>query len=204
MRASFTSGWLRCVLSVSLIPVFAKLGAAADSPAAQPAASSAARVVPMRPQPLVAGAKVVAALACRFTGPSAGGGGQPEEIVLNKSGRVQSVKNVHNPSIEVHRRGGQGQRLAIVVAPGGGNTQLVVGGEGVDTAEWLNGLGVHAFIERYRLRPYSSDGDALADTHPPSARCGRRERVGRGPEEESASWASPPAASRRRGCDEVR
>ncbi|HJT78623.1 MAG TPA: alpha/beta hydrolase, partial [Gemmataceae bacterium] len=31
-------------------------------------------------------------------------------------------------------------------------------------ADWLNGLGVHAFIERYRLRPYDSATDAAADT----------------------------------------
>ena len=52
----------------------------------------------------------------------------------------------------------------MIVAPGGGNTTCVVGTEGVDIANWLNGLGVHAFIERYRLRPYGSQTDALADT----------------------------------------
>jgi endo-1,4-beta-xylanase len=114
----------------------------------------------------VAGAKVVTLWPAGSPALKAlEGSDKPEEIVLNKSGRVQSVKNVHNPSIEVHLApAGKANGCAIVVAPGGGNTQLVVGGEGLDTAEWLNGLGVHAFIERYRLRPYSSDGDALADT----------------------------------------
>jgi len=50
------------------------------------------------------------------------------------------------------------------VAPGGGNRQLVVGTEGTEIATWLNDLGVSAFILRYRLRPYSSAGEALADT----------------------------------------
>ena len=48
--------------------------------------------------------------------------------------------------------------------PGGGNTELNVGTEGTDVAAWLNGLGISAFILRYRLQPYSSASDALADT----------------------------------------
>jgi endo-1,4-beta-xylanase len=54
--------------------------------------------------------------------------------------------------------------MAVIVAAGGGNKTCNVGTEGTDIAEWLNGLGIHAFIERYRLRPYDSTTDALADT----------------------------------------
>jgi len=166
MKASFTSGSLRHVLSVALIPVLSCLCVGADAPTAQPAATSASRVAPPEPKPLVDGAKVVTLWPAGSPALKAlEGADKPEEIVLNKSGRVQSVKNVHNPSIELHLApADKANGCAIVVAPGGGNTQLVVGGEGIDTAEWLNSLGVHAFIERYRLRPYSSDGDALADT----------------------------------------
>jgi endo-1,4-beta-xylanase len=141
---------------------------AADAPAAQPAAAGSARVQPPEPQPLVAGAKVVTLWPAGSPALKAlEGADKPEELVMSKANpqRVQSVKNVHNPSIELHLApADKANGCAIVVAPGGGNTQLVVGGEGLDTAEWLNSLGVHAFIERYRLRPYSSDGDALADT----------------------------------------
>jgi acetyl esterase/lipase len=52
----------------------------------------------------------------------------------------------------------------MILAAGGGNTELNVGTEGTDIAKWLNGLGVSAFILRYRLRPYDSATDALADT----------------------------------------
>src|SRR5213079_649171 len=57
----------------------------------------------------------------------------------------------------------------IVVAPGGGHSQLVWGSEGTDIAEWLNGLGVAAFILKYRLAQtpgyhYTVEGEALADT----------------------------------------
>jgi endo-1,4-beta-xylanase len=75
------------------------------------------------------------------------------------------VENIHNPSIEVHLApSDKAIGMAVVVAPGGGNKVCVVGSEGTDIAAWLNGLGVHAFIERYRLRPYESATDALADT----------------------------------------
>jgi acetyl esterase/lipase len=92
---------------------------------------------------------------------------QPEKGVTDPSrpDYIQSLTNVHNPSIEVHLAPpDKATGLAIVVSPGGGNTKLMVGLEGTDIAAWLNGLGISAFIERYRLRPYGSGTDALADT----------------------------------------
>jgi acetyl esterase/lipase len=78
---------------------------------------------------------------------------------------VESVVNIHNPSIEVHLAPpDKANGMAVIVAAGGGNTTCNVGPEGTVIADWLNSLGVHAFIERYRLRPYSSLTDALADT----------------------------------------
>jgi endo-1,4-beta-xylanase len=129
------------------------------------AAADSAPQLP-EPQPLTPGAKVVTLWPQGSPALKAlEGSDKPEEFRKSKDGRVQSVVNVHNPSIEVHLApADKANGMAVVVMPGGGNTQLVVGTEGTDIAEWLNGLGVHAFIERYRLRPYTSDGDALADT----------------------------------------
>jgi acetyl esterase/lipase len=42
---------------------------------------------------------------------------------------------------------------AIVVCPGGGYGALAMDHEGRQIAQWLNTLGVHAFILRYRLGP---------------------------------------------------
>jgi endo-1,4-beta-xylanase len=58
---------------------------------------------------------------------------------------------------------------AMIVAPGGGHQQLVWGSEGTDIASWLNGLGVAAFILKYRLAQtpnyhYTVEGEALQDT----------------------------------------
>jgi len=84
--------------------------------------------------------------------------------------RINSIKNVHNPIIEVRLPpADKANGTAIIVAPGGGHSQLVWGSEGTDIAEWLNSIGVAAFILKYRLAQtpgyhYTVEGDALQDT----------------------------------------
>jgi acetyl esterase/lipase len=84
--------------------------------------------------------------------------------------RITSIKNVHVPSIEVHLPPPQkATGTAIIVAPGGGHEKLVWAGEGTDIADWLNGMGVAAFILKYRLAKtpgykYTVEGEALQDT----------------------------------------
>jgi endo-1,4-beta-xylanase len=84
--------------------------------------------------------------------------------------RINSIKNVHNPSIEVYLPpADKAVGTAVVVAPGGGHRQLVIGSEGSDIARWLNDLGIAAFVLKYRLAftpnyQYTVEGEALADT----------------------------------------
>jgi len=84
--------------------------------------------------------------------------------------RINSIRNVHTPSIEVHLPPAEkAVGTAVIVAPGGGHRQLVWGSEGTDIARWLNELGVAAFILKYRLAftpnyQYTVEGEALADT----------------------------------------
>jgi endo-1,4-beta-xylanase len=84
--------------------------------------------------------------------------------------RITSIQNVHNPSIEVRLPpAGKATGTAVVVAPGGGHRQLVWASEGTDIAQWLNDMGVAAFILKYRLAQtkgyhYTVEGEALADT----------------------------------------
>ena len=40
---------------------------------------------------------------------------------------------------------------AMIVAPGGGHTQLVIEKEGWEIADWLNARGIAAFVLKYRL-----------------------------------------------------
>lgn len=120
------------------------------------------------PQPLVPGAKV---LTLWPKGSpmlkDLSGSDKPETIHYYKGSetRILNLENIHNPSIEVHLApADKANGLAVVVAAGGGNKTLYVGPEGIDVANWLNGLGVHAFVERHRLAPYDSTVDAVADT----------------------------------------
>lgn len=48
---------------------------------------------------------------------------------------------------------GQSARSAVVVCPGGGYAVLAMDHEGRQVAEWLNSLGIDAFILKYRLAP---------------------------------------------------
>ena len=162
MRASFTSTPYRGIVILVLIPVLTSICVAADAaPAAPPA-------VPQDPKPLAPGAKVVTLWPTGSPSLKAlEGSDKGEELTMSKArpDRVQSVVNVHNPSIELHLApADKANGMVVVVAPGGGNRQLVTGTEGLEIADWLNGLGVHAFILRYRLRPYDSTVDAVADT----------------------------------------
>ena len=58
--------------------------------------------------------------------------------------------------------------MAVVVAPGGGHSQLVIDKEGWQIADWLNQNGMAAFVLKYRLAwakdsHYTVPGHALPD-----------------------------------------
>lgn len=84
--------------------------------------------------------------------------------------RISAIRNEHNPSIEVHLApADKANGCAVIVAPGGGHEFLSWASEGTDIAEWLNGLGVSAFVLKYRLArtpnyQYTVEGEALQDS----------------------------------------
>ena len=173
------TNWATCglIMAMAAVIVFVDIAtiSAQESPAAKSnsdAGSADAKnstATPLAPQPLMPGAKVVALWPAGH--PTLKNVDQQEVLNAAKGqpDRIQSVTNVNNPSIELHLAPpDKANGMAVVVAPGGGNTQLVVSTEGTEIANWLNDLGVSAFILRYRLRPYNSAVDALADTqrHP--------------------------------------
>eukprot|EP01060_Flectonema_neradi_P001775 TRINITY_DN11108_c0_g1_i1.p1 TRINITY_DN11108_c0_g1~~TRINITY_DN11108_c0_g1_i1.p1 ORF type:complete len:306 (+),score=32.77 TRINITY_DN11108_c0_g1_i1:62-919(+) len=64
----------------------------------------------------------------------------------------QRVYNVSVPTYETYlNKSGHGG--GIVIAPGGGYKHLAIVKEGSDVAAWLNGLGFHAFVLKYRVPP---------------------------------------------------
>ena len=99
------------------------------------------------------------------------------------------VKNIHDPSITVYlppkdKATGAG----VVVIPGGGHRLLVFKAEGVEPAEYLNSLGVAAFVLKHRLQreegsTYTIERDARGRRVPRDEnRAQSRGRVWRGPE----------------------
>ncbi len=62
------------------------------------------------------------------------------------------VKNIHNPSIVAFFPPPEkATGAAVLVCPGGGHRALVYNSEGKDAAEYLNSLGITAFVLKYRL-----------------------------------------------------
>jgi acetyl esterase/lipase len=99
------------------------------------------------------------------------------------------VRNIHNPSITVFQPPAErATGAAVLVLPGGGHKELVFQAEGTEPAEWLNELGVAAFVLKYRLArekdsPYSLDMHAKQDA----------ERAMRVIRHRAAEWKLDPA-----------
>ena len=93
-----------------------------------------------------------------------------EAEVYNMSGavpgRISSIVNIHNPSIEFHpvERAINTGAVVILVAGGGHNT-LNVGGESADFIPFFYNYGVNTVILRNRLRRdgYNAQTDAVYD-----------------------------------------
>lgn len=80
---------------------------------------------------------------------------ESEQYNLSKSvpGRINSIVNIHNPSIEVHTvEGGMNTGAAVILAAGGGHNTLNVGSESADFVPYFYNYGVTTVILRYRLR----------------------------------------------------
>jgi acetyl esterase/lipase len=58
--------------------------------------------------------------------------------------------HVVTPSLDAHRAE-HPNGVSAVIAPGGGYQHISIDTEGLDTAAWLNGLGITAFVLKYRL-----------------------------------------------------
>ncbi len=80
---------------------------------------------------------------------------EPEQYNMSKTvpGRINSIVNIHNPSIEVHtvdRSLNTG--AAVILVAGGGHNTLNVGSEGADFVPFFYNYGVNTIILRSRLR----------------------------------------------------
>jgi endo-1,4-beta-xylanase len=82
------------------------------------------------------------------------------------AGRISSITNIHNPSIEVHTvEGGLNTGAAIILAAGGAHRTLNVGSESADFVPYFYNFGVNTVILRNRLRAdgYNVQSNAVND-----------------------------------------
>lgn len=93
---------------------------------------------------------------------------EPETYNLSSDvhGRINSIVNIHNPSIEVHFASPAMNTGAVVIlAAGGGHRTLNVGTESADFVPFFYNYGVNTVILRNRLRSdgYEPTTDAVRD-----------------------------------------
>ena len=75
-----------------------------------------------------------------------------EEEKTMKDGGLQSVTKVTNPTLSVYLpKNVKPNGTAILILPGGGYGHVAMLKEGKKVAEWLNTLGITAFVLKYRL-----------------------------------------------------
>ena len=148
---------LACALLVLQLP------AAKGAPAPGPATGG-----PYAPQPIVAGGIVIPLYPADSPFLKKERIAEPEVYNMQASvpGRIQSVVNIHNPSIEIHPVDkGINTGALVILVPGGGHNTLNVGTEGADFVHFFYNYGVNTAILRNRLRKdgYVAEVDAVRD-----------------------------------------
>jgi endo-1,4-beta-xylanase len=137
------------ILAAQLPPI----PAPQNIPAPGPATSA-----PYAPKPIVAGGIVLPLYPPGSPFLNAKRAPEPEKYNMNQvvPGRINSIVNIHNPSIEVHLVDrGLNTGAAVILVAGGGHRTLNVGSEAADFVPFFYNYGVNTVILRNRLR---SDG----------------------------------------------
>lgn len=123
---------------------------------------------PYAPQPILQGGVVIALYPPGSPFLKADRVHESEQYNMSKAapGRISSIVNIHNPSIEVHRaEGGINTGTALILVAGGGHNTLNVGTEGSDFVPYFFNYGVNTVLLRNRLRRdgYDPKTDAVND-----------------------------------------
>ena len=93
---------------------------------------------------------------------------EPEQFNMSQTvpGRIASIVNIHNPSIEFHPvEKGLNTGAAVILVAGGGHNTLNVGSEAADFVPFFYNYGVNTVILRSRLRRdgYNPQTDEVYD-----------------------------------------
>jgi acetyl esterase/lipase len=150
-------------LSGQNAPQLAPLPAPVAMPAPGPATES-----PYAPMPILPGGIVVPLYPADSPLLNAKRVREPEQYVMSQAvpGRISSIVNIHNPSIEIHTvERGLNTGAAVILVAGGGHNTLNVGSEAADFVPFFYNYGVNTVILRNRLRRdgYNPQTDAVND-----------------------------------------
>lgn len=74
---------------------------------------------------------------------------------------IDRVSGVRRPTLDVYLAKNNPTGAAVLILPGGGFTYVVPNLEGSEAAEWLNGIGITAFVLRYRTKEAAAPGEPL-------------------------------------------
>ncbi len=123
---------------------------------------------PYQPQPILPGGMVITLYASDSSALNRDRVHEAEVYNMSKAapGRIQSIVNIHNPSIELHRADPSiNTGTVVILAAGGGHRTLNVGTEAGDFVPYFYNYGVNTVILRNRLRSdgYSPQQDAVND-----------------------------------------
>lgn len=175
MKAPLTlaAGLLAAIAtSLAQVPTADSNGPAPALPALPPPmgvpAPGTTNSLPYAPQPLLPGGVVVPLYPpdSPFLKTERAREAEVYNLSKNVPGRINSIVNIHNPSIEVHTvEGGINTGAAIILAAGGGHNTLNVGSESVDFVPYFYSYGINTVVLRYRLRQdgYNVQADAVRD-----------------------------------------
>ncbi len=87
-----------------------------------------------------------------FPGKIPGATGESREDKITGKGPNRRITEVTKPTLTVFRPAkDKDTGVAVVIAPGGGYSQLAIDHEGEDVAAWLNSIGVTGIVLRYRV-----------------------------------------------------
>ena len=123
---------------------------------------------PYVPRPILPGGIVVPLYASNSLALNRDRVHEAERYNMTKGvpGRIQSIANIHNPSVEIHRVDASiNTGTAVILAAGGAHRTLNVGTEAGDFVPFFYNYGVNTVILRNRLRSdgYSPRDDAVKD-----------------------------------------
>ena len=154
-----TNGSAQSVPRATLPPLPAPLGVPKPGPATD---------APYAPLPILPGGVVVPLYPPGSPFLKAERVREAEQYNMSQAvpGRINSIVNIHNPSIEAHTVDrGLNTGAAVILVAGGGHNTLNVGSESADFVPFFYNYGVNTIILRNRLRKdgYDVQKDAVND-----------------------------------------